>query len=339
MKGDKAMVVLSMITYNSYSKMNSSIGLERVLDSTLQIPYRQMILVDDSHDETSNLVKAWCERNEKELLSLRSRLYGYHRHTRATARQTAIDVLLESFDDEWLMFVDDDVVLKDGWWGWVLENKVLEDHGVGEVWGINWDATPERKKFLAALGIDLKSYLIRKFSERGGTHDTLYRRRAIEGVKISPELHVYEDAYLHFYVTCNGWKSIINPVGVLHYHPVSVYTDLKYEKEKAKVAIEVALKYGICEYENTRTIKESIKSKVLSYAGLLRPIFGFFVMLPTAVKVYGFKIGLTEAVKRQYLKLWFRWQVLNSVNKTVRIPPICEVIRRDRGRMNERSNK
>jgi len=64
------------------------------------------------------------------------------------------------------------------------------------------------------------------------------------------------------------------------------------------VAIEVALKYGICEYENTRTIKESIKSKVLSYAGLLRPIFGFFVMLPTAVKVYGFKIGLTEAVKR-----------------------------------------
>jgi len=127
------MVVLSMITYNSYSKMNSSIGLERVLDSTLQIPYRQMILVDDSNDETSNIVKAWCERNEKELLSLRSRLYGYHRHTRATARQTAIDVLLESFDDEWLMFVDDDVVLKDGWWDWVLENKVLEDHGVGEV--------------------------------------------------------------------------------------------------------------------------------------------------------------------------------------------------------------
>jgi len=321
------MIVLSMITYNSYSKMKGLIGLEKVLDSTLQIPYRQIILVDDSSDETLSVIKAWCEEHGKELLNSKSRLYGYYRHTRATARQTAIDTFLENFDDEWIMFVDDDVIFRDGWWSWVLENRVLEDKIVGEIWGINWDATPEREKFLAMFGIDLKSYLIRKFHERGGTHDTLYRRDAIEGIKIPPELHVYEDAYLHHYVTCCGWGSVVNPVGVLHYHPVSINTDLKYEKEKAKIAIKAALKYGICEYDDVRTIKESTESKVRAYAGLLRPIIGLPPMLLTTIRVYGLKAGVVEAFKRQYLKLWFRWQVLKSVDKRGRIPDVCEVIR------------
>jgi len=50
-----------MITYNSYTKMKDIIGLEKVLDSTLQIPYKQLILVDDSKDETAEVVRDWCE--------------------------------------------------------------------------------------------------------------------------------------------------------------------------------------------------------------------------------------------------------------------------------------
>ena len=320
------MIVLSMITYNSYSKMKGSIGLERVLDSTLQIPYRQIILVNDSSDETLSVVKAWCEEHGKELLNSRSRLYGYYRHTRATARQTAIDIFLENFDNEWIMFVDDDVILRDGWWSWVLENKALEDKIVGEIWGINWDASPERERFLAMFGIDLKNYLIRKFHKRGGTHDTLYRRDAIEGIKIPPELHVYEDAYLHFYVTCRGYESIINPVGVTHYHPAYALTDLKCEKEKVKLAIEVALKYGICEYEEARILGKRIGG-LKAYLALLRPIIGLPPMLLTTIRVYGLKTGVVEAFKRQYLKLWFRWQVLKNVDKVGRIPDVCEIIR------------
>jgi len=318
------MPVLSMITKNSWSRCSDI--LLRVLESTLQIPYNAFILVDDGDDETRRVVEEWCMKYNKEIVYLRSNLYGYHRPTRATARQTAIDFFLKSFNDEWLMFIDDDAVLRDGWWRWIEENRVLSNPSVGEIWGINWDSSPEREKFLGFFGIKLEDYLVKKFHERGGTHDTLYRRNALDGIKIPPELHVYEDAYIHFYVSCRGWISIINPIGVTHYHPASTYTDLKHEKEKAKIAIEIALKYGICEYENAKVINEGVEKRVLAYLSLVRPILGFPPMLLTTMRVYGLKTGIVEAFKRQYLKLWFRWQVLKYVNNVKEIPSPCEAI-------------
>jgi glycosyltransferase involved in cell wall biosynthesis len=316
--------VISIITKDSWTRCGKV--LMDVLDSTLQIPYKTIILVDDSSDETASIVKKWCDAHGKELLVSRSNLYGFPRPTRATARQTAIDLFLNNFNDEWLMFVDDDAVLNEGWWRWVEEGKYLEDPAVGEIWGINWDASPLREKLLSLLNVDLKDYLIRKFEERGGTHDTLYRRKALEGIKIPPELHVYEDAYLHFYVKCRGWKSVINPVGVTHYHPSGSYTNLEQEKKKAKIAIESALKYGICEYETMKIINESRKGKILAYLSLFRPIVGLFPMLLVTIRVYGFKEGIPEAFKRQYLKAWFRWEVLKNVKYLNVKPDPCKVI-------------
>lgn len=77
------------------------------------------------------------------------------------------------------MFLDDDAVLNLGWWEWVLQNELLDGPEIGEIWSINWDSTPERMRFLRMFGINLKEYLIRKFYDRGGTHDTIYRRAAI----------------------------------------------------------------------------------------------------------------------------------------------------------------
>jgi len=109
-------VVLSFITKNSYTKMKHTIGLEKVLDSTLQIPYKSIILVDDSKDETAKVFRKWCDQHGKEILVVRSALYGAKSPTRATARQTAIDLFLTNFGQKWLMFVDDDVILNEGWW-------------------------------------------------------------------------------------------------------------------------------------------------------------------------------------------------------------------------------
>jgi glycosyltransferase involved in cell wall biosynthesis len=314
-------VVLSIITRNALFRVGKEL-FKRVLDSSLQVPYKSIIVVSDSDDDTDAFVKQWCDLNGKELILTRSKLYGYSKPTRALARQTAIDVFFESFSDEWLMFLDDDCVLNPGWWEWVLQNRVLEDPTVGEVWGINWDATPEREKFLKLFGIDLKSYLIRKFEERGGCHDTLFRRKAVEGVKIPPELNVYEDAYLHFHVRCRGFRSVVNPVGVTHYHPTEV--NMRAELEKAKLAIQVALRYGIVEYEHVKIIHESLNNKLLAYLSLLRPIAGFIPMLLVTTRVYGFRKGFVEAFKRQYLKLWFRWQVLKNVKNV--IPDVCRAI-------------
>jgi hypothetical protein len=317
-------VVLSIITKNALSRVGKEL-FKRVLDSSLQIPYKSVIVVSDSDDDTDAFVKQWCDLSGKELVLMGSRLYGYSKPTRALARQTAIDVFFESFGDEWLMFLDDDCVLNDGWWKWVEQSKALEDPAIGEVWGINWDATPKREKFLKLLGIDLRSYLVRKFEERGGTHDTLFRRKAIEGIRIPLELHVYEDAYLHFYVKCRGWKYVVNPVGVTHYHP-QLLVDLRKEMEKSRLAIQVALKYGIVEYEYAKVLHESIGNKVLAYLSLLRPVAGFVPMLFTTTRLYGFKKGFIEAFKRQYLKLWFRWQVLKTA-RNARIPSVCEAVK------------
>ena len=323
--GEINLIVLSMITRDSVSRLKKTpITLMDVLDSTLQVPYRSIILVDDSKDDTKHVVREWTSRHGLEIIIISSKQYGHPHPTRATARQTAIDIFFENFSDEWLMFMDDDVMLKEGWWKWIMENRIMEDPRVGEIWGINWHASPEKKKLLDLLGINYKDYLMKKFNERGGTHDTLYRRKAIEGVRIPPELHIYEDAYLHYWVKCNKWKSVVNPVGAIHYHPAETFTDIKREKERMKLAIHVATKYGICEYDIIKKMKASKKNRVLAYFSLMRPILGFALTLPIMIKAYGFNRGVKETFKQQYLKLWFRWQVLRITQEG--IPEICEVI-------------
>ena len=302
-------VVLALITYNSASRLRG-ITLDDVLNSTLQIPYKSIILVDDSIDDTRKIVRKWTLLHGKELVISGSRLYGYRRHTRATARQTAIDIL-ENFTEDFLMFIDDDVILKGGWWDWVEENNVLGNPKVGEVWGVDHDVTSTRRKFIKlVMGADVSDYLVGKFRQRGGTHDTIYRRGAIAGAKIPPELHVYEDAFLHHWVVCGGWESVINPVGVIHYRLVGALD--KSSKELMSQAIRKALALGIREYDSR-------------IAGLVRPLAGFIPTMLVSVQAYGLN-GFRDAWRKQYLKLWFRWQYLKYGN-AVGHADVCERIR------------
>jgi hypothetical protein len=47
-------------------------------------------------------------------------------------------------------------------------------------------------------------------------------------------------------------------------------------------------------------------------------------MMLTTVKVFGPRKGVVEGFKRQYLKLWFRWQVLRAV-KGMKVGSMPEV--------------
>jgi len=210
-------VVLAMITRNSFSELGKT--LLRVLNSSLQIPYKSLILVDDSTDNTPSVVKQWCEENDKEIIVSRSRLYGYHRPTRATARQTAIDIFFESFSNscEWLMFLDDDAVLNNGWWK--EARQYIDDPEIGIIWGLNYDATPVRRFLFERLGINYIQYLIQQFEYRGGTHDTLLRRDALRGIRIPPELHIFEDAYIKHYICCKGYRYAVLKTGITHMNP------------------------------------------------------------------------------------------------------------------------
>jgi len=311
-------MILAMITRNSAERLGRMFW--DVLLHSVQVPYHALILVDDSDSpKTREVVEKFADMQDKELVVERSRLYGYHRPTRATARQTAIDVFFEQFNDEWLFFLDDDCVLNLGWWEHAVVTGLTADPKVGLIWGINWDATDDRRRFLEALGIDYRQYLINAFKRRGGCHDTMLRRKAIEGIRIPPELHVYEDAWIYYYVLCGGWTAAVNPIGVKHYHPTSPIEDWRSEKERLKLAISVALKYGIDEHS---IAKKSFRS----YLGLVRPILGLAPMLPVAIKAYGLRRGLKEAVARQYLKLWFRWIVLRHAERLRKVPTPCEAV-------------
>lgn len=202
-----------MITKDSYEKVGAAFG--DVWRSTLQLPYKAIILIDDSNgDATRNFVKNFADEHGKELIVERSRLYGSPKPTRATARQTAIDIFFENFDDRWLMFLDDDFILSPGYWP--EASRYMEEPNVGLIWGI--DYTPyweDRLRWIKVRGLSEKEYAIHNFSVRGGLHDTLLRREAIEGIKIPPWLHVYEDAYVKVYVECRGWQwRIVEDSGV-----------------------------------------------------------------------------------------------------------------------------
>lgn len=160
-------------------------------------------------------------------------------------------------------FLDDDAILRPGWWE--VSKKFMSDPTIGEIWGINWDLDPRRREYVELLGDSYKEYLIRAFQIRGGTHDTLYRREAIKDVIIPHWLHVYEDAWLHHYVNCKGWKSAVNEVGVIHIgSPISA--GLWNDVQKVIIKSRLLLRYGIDTDEQIKIIIEKPQRMQLRYS-------------------------------------------------------------------------
>ena len=79
---------MSMITKNSVVRIGEE-AFYSVWKSSLQIPYKPIILVDDSTSpRTREFVKRFADEYGKKLVVSKSRLYSYHKATRTTARQT-----------------------------------------------------------------------------------------------------------------------------------------------------------------------------------------------------------------------------------------------------------
>lgn len=294
------MIVLSMITKNSLQKVGAQM-FRRVWEASLQVPYKAVVLIDDSDDEsTRRFVRQFAEEFGKEVLVERSRLYGWHKPTRATARQTAIDIFLESFSDEWLFFLDDDFILHRGWWEEAAPHT--QDGRVGLIWGV--DYTPlweERLKWLQVRGASPADYSIQQFTVRGGLHDTLLRRVAIQGVKIPPWAHVYEDAWVKKYVECRGWEVRIVRTGGDHLRASAE----GYTSKDLDVMIKLTARLGL--------EKITIKS-------LLKALFGLPAYTYYSWKAYR---SLSRGVQIWWSRVYFRAKVL--LESRPRDP--CEYVR------------
>jgi glycosyltransferase involved in cell wall biosynthesis len=183
---------------------------EHLLDKCLasiyaNVPVKNLIVVDGfSTDGTLKIVN---EINEEHGNITVLNENG----SRAKAREKG----LRQVRTEWFMFVDSDVILSRDWFR-KAEKNIRTD--VGAVWGVNIDVIPnvKDKRFLK-----LQSLIARQcFNLRGGMHDTLIRREAVEGIKIPEQLHVYEDAYIMNWIKEKGYKVVIgDDIYCLHFKP------------------------------------------------------------------------------------------------------------------------
>jgi glycosyltransferase involved in cell wall biosynthesis len=183
---------------------NSAHLLGKCLASIYEnVPVNRLIVVDGfSTDSTMSIVNKAKEKHGNVTVL---RVNG----SRARARQEG----LRQVTTDWFMFVDSDVILSRDWFR-KAERSIKTD--VGAVWGVNIDVIPNLrdKRFTK-----LQTLIARQcFSLRGGTHDTLIRREAMEGIRIPEQLHAYEDAYIMKWIEEKGYKAVVGDgVYCLHF--------------------------------------------------------------------------------------------------------------------------
>jgi glycosyltransferase involved in cell wall biosynthesis len=169
--------------------------LERCIDSIYkEIPVNNLIVVDGhSTDGTVDVLNGFDEKHGN------ARIFS-DGGTRATARQKCI----EHVETERFAFVDSDAVLCKSWFEKVMKHM---EKGVGAVWGVNFDVIPN---FNGSFFYNLCWQVSRKsFEIRGGMHDTMIRRDAVEGISIPHYLHSYEDAFIIDFIRNRGYKVVI----------------------------------------------------------------------------------------------------------------------------------
>ena len=192
-----------VLTKNSERKLRESLA-----SVYRNVPVNRLIVVDGgSTDGTLKIVEEF-QRKHGNVVVLTDR------GTRGSARVKGI----RSVETEWFMFVDSDVVLCDGWFA-KAEKFMQKD--VGAVWGIElWAGMKHPKTLKLFLWITRKIFDI-----RGGTHDLLVRREAVEDITLPADLHVFEDAYIKEWIEKKGYKVVAcyDPY-CIHYRPENVWT-------------------------------------------------------------------------------------------------------------------
>src|SRR4030066_36075 len=175
---------------------NSEHLLDKCISSIYEnVPVKNLIIVDGtSTDGTMKIVKNTDEKHGNiKILNVNG--------SRARAREAGI----RQVETDWFMFVDSDVILSRDWFK-KAASQVKPD--VGAVWGVNIDVIPNvsrDKRF-----VKLQSLIARQcFSLRGGMHDTLIRREAVQGIKIPETLHTYEDAFIVKWIEEKGYKTMV----------------------------------------------------------------------------------------------------------------------------------
>jgi glycosyltransferase involved in cell wall biosynthesis len=188
---------------------NSERLLRKCIDSVYQnVPLSRLIVVDGySTDNTIRIVKEFQERHGNVI-------FVQDKGTRGSARQVGINKVRS----DWFMFVDSDVVLSRNWFA--KAEKLIRDD-IGAIWGIEIWSVLTKTKILKLF----ERATLKIFEKRGGLHDLLVRRKAIDGIKVPYQLHTYEDAYIKSWICGKGYRVIgVYEPYCLHFRSDTVWT-------------------------------------------------------------------------------------------------------------------
>jgi glycosyltransferase involved in cell wall biosynthesis len=175
--------------------------LKECIDSIYKnIPVEKLIALDGgSADGTLELLKQYP----------RVEIILDAKGNRATSRQIGIEMV----ETEWFAFMDSDVILCDDWFK--LVEPYLKKEDVGAVWGAALQRSSTDLARYSAMGKlygkDELWISVKAGRKRGLTHDTIIRKKAIDGIKIPSDLHVLEDHYIRMIVEKNGYKWLSVP--------------------------------------------------------------------------------------------------------------------------------
>jgi glycosyltransferase involved in cell wall biosynthesis len=213
-----------LLTKNSAHLLNNCLAsVQR------NVPVKNLIVIDGySTDRTL------------EILERFNRRYGnIQLHQMEGSRAKARTEGIRRVTTEWFMFVDSDVLLSRDWFKQAQQNMTRD---VGAVWGLNVDVLPNVKNKWA---LTLQTIVARQcFYLRGGMHDTLILRKAVEGIVIPEHLHTFEDAYIVDYILKRGYRvSVGRGIYCLHCKPPSNW-NLKNGLEQAIGDLQCGLVYS-----------------------------------------------------------------------------------------------
>lgn len=209
-------IVLGLITKNSLRNLRDI--FIRTLGGSIQVPYEKILLVDSGGDRTIEATSEFCKEKNKTLYQISG-----GGKNRAEARQAVIDFFLNYLKEEWLMFLDDDCILKPNFFK--EAEKHMVDSKVGLIWGLDDVEGTKFGDYLRYQRLDPRKYAIDAFYKRGGTHDTLLRRNALEGIEIPGYLHVLEDRHIKNHVEKVGYKAVIVYEGCWHIMDYNIVMD------------------------------------------------------------------------------------------------------------------
>jgi glycosyltransferase involved in cell wall biosynthesis len=223
---------------------NSQRLLGKCIDSVYRnVLVNNLIVVDGySTDGTMQIVREFQERHGNVI-------FVQDRGTRASARQKAMNMV----KSDWFMFVDSDVILSKNWFS--KAEKLVKDD-IGAIWGIEIWSVLRRRRILKLF----ERVTMKIFEKRGGTHDLLVRRKAVEDIKVPYYLHTYEDAYIKSWICKKGYRVIgVYEPYCVHFRPNVVWTfreslgfmvsDLRFAVRRPPLLLSYGFYAGIVIYQ------------------------------------------------------------------------------------------